>query len=97
MVTYFLNWMGPINSEFIQDNGEHWSAGRIDVRDDSKEGYDAQSEYGVSPMHSEDWGMFAQWLSHHTTPDPWTFEDLVETFERKFLKRKIRWFGAYVR
>jgi len=69
----------------------HYSCGRIDIRDDSKYGYEGWDEYGVEPMHAEDWGMLSEWLDHHITPELWTYEDLIDTFEKKHLKRKIRW------
>jgi hypothetical protein len=31
MIDYFLNWMGPINEAWIEENGNDWSSGRIDV------------------------------------------------------------------
>ena len=40
MVTYSTNWMGPINQKWVEEHGDCWSAGRIDIRDSSKEGYD---------------------------------------------------------
>jgi hypothetical protein len=75
----------------IEDVKVHYCAGRIDIRDDSKYGYDGWDEYGVSPMHAEDWGALSDWLDHHVTPELWTYEELIDTFEKKCLKRKIRW------
>jgi hypothetical protein len=78
--------MGPINSDWIKENGEHWAAGRIDVS-----GSDEEVTYRLSPMHCEDWGALSHWLDHHVTPELWTYEELIDTFEKKCLKRKIRW------
>lgn len=90
-ITYSTNWMGPINFKWIEKHGDCWSIGRIDIRDSSKCGYDGWMDYGLAPMHKEDWGELTQWLAHQTTPEVWTFEELIETFEKKRLGRKIRW------
>ena len=87
MVTYFLNWMGPINLRWIEKHGDQWAVGRIDVSDDTPFG----TEYSVPPMHVEDWGELWQWLDHHKTPVVWSFQELIETFEKKRLGRSIRW------
>ena len=89
MISYSTNWMGPINQKWIEEYGDCWAAGRIDIY--GVPGEDYPLEYGLSPMHKEDWGMLSHWLDHHITLELWTLEELLETFEKKFLKRKIRW------
>ena len=69
----------------------HYCAGRIDIRDSNKEGYDGWDEYGVSPMQAEDWNALSDWLWDLETDTQWTYEELIDTFEKKCLKRKIRW------
>jgi len=54
--------MGPINENWIAKHGDGWSAGRIDIRDDTKEGYAVWGEYGVAPMHSEYWNALSDYL-----------------------------------
>lgn len=60
--TYFLNWMGPINREWIQINGGCWAAGRIDVSP-------GNDEIGVPIMHGHDWQKFCIWLTDFTTEE----------------------------
>ena len=81
--------MGPINQKWIEEHGDCWSGGRIDIY--GVPGEDYPLEYSLPPMHSEDWGMLSHWLDHHTTSELWTFEELIETFEKKRLGRRIRW------
>ena len=88
-VQYRTNWMGPINSDWIAKHGDHWAAGRIDIYGVPNEHYPI--EYGLPPMHVEDWGALSHWLDHHVTSELWTYEELIDTFEKKYLKRKIRW------
>ena len=48
MITYSTNWMGPISTHWYRERGlvenenitTYYCAGRIDIRDDSKCGYD---------------------------------------------------------
>lgn len=69
-----------------------YSGGRIDIYGvDPTEYYGGRHEYGLPVMHSEDWGALSHWLYHHETPELWTYDELIDTFERKCLKRKIRW------
>lgn len=68
----------------------HYSAGRIDIRDSSKDGYDGWDEYAVAPMHSEDWNALGDFLDrlHGKTVIP--YESLIMLFEAEYGK-KIRW------
>lgn len=91
MVTYSLNWMGPINKEWISKYGGHWSTGRIDIRDDSKEGYCGWNEYGLHPMHTEDWNALGDYLWDLETPKELCKIELIESFE-KWYGKKIRWY-----
>ena len=89
-VSYSTNWMGPINENWIAKHGTEWSAGRIDIRDDSKEGYDGWLEYSVAPMHSEDWNALSEYLWDLTTEELLSYNELIEQFETHYGK-KIRW------
>lgn len=124
MITYSLNWMGPISIDWYRKRGltrketvtitrkdiakltgrkvgdvveydeptVSYSGGRIDVYGvDPVEYYSGRLEYSLSPMHSEDWGALSHWLDHHKTSELWTYDELIDTFEKKCLKRKIRW------
>lgn len=70
----------------------HYCAGRIDVRDDSKNGYDGWDEYGLAPMPAEDWNALSAWLDTFETDDVWTYDQLIGFFE-KYHGKRIRWFN----
>lgn len=67
-----------------------YSAGRIDIRDDTKEGYDGRDEYSVAPMHGEDWNALSDYLWDLTTEELVPYNTLIEQFETHYGKR-IRW------
>ena len=100
MITYSTNWMGPVSLRWYEERGLleadgitptiQYSAGRIDIRDDSKEGYDGWHEYSVAPMHGEDWNDFGDWLEGFQTHELWEFDNLVAHYEAASGK-KIRW------
>ena len=100
MITYSTNWMGPINLHWYEERGlleddgvtptVRYSAGRIDIRDESKHGYDGWHEYGVAPMHGEDWNALGDYLWDLTTEELVPYNTLIEQFETHYGK-KIRW------
>lgn len=87
MLRYSTNWMGPVNYDWTQKNGNHWAGGRIDVY--GSEEY--PDEIGLPIMHVEDYGKFSEWLDNFTSIDMWTLEELVLLFEKQ-TKIHIRWF-----
>lgn len=90
MITYSTNWMGPINQKWIEEHGDCWSAGRIDIRDSNKPGYDGWDEYSLHPMHTEDWNALSDYLWDLTTEELLPYNTLIEQFEEHYGK-KIRW------
>ena len=100
MISYSTNWMGPINLYWYEERGLleadgvtptiQYSAGRIDIRDDTKQGYDGWDEYSVAPMHSEDWNALSDYLLDLTTEELLSYNELIEQFETHYGK-KIRW------
>jgi hypothetical protein len=90
--------MGPIDFAWYEkrnlvQNGEvttYYSGGRIDIRDDSKEGYDGWDEYSLAPMHEEDWNAFDDWLEYLETEEKVPYDELIALFEKDYGK-KIRW------
>jgi hypothetical protein len=100
MITYSTNWMGPINLHWYGERGLlesdgvtptiRYSAGRIDIRDDSKEGYEGWDEYSVSPMHGEDWNALSDFLWDFSSEELVPYDKLIEKFEENYGK-KIRW------
>lgn len=91
-VTYFLNWMGPISKQWYTDRGltDNYSAGRIDIRDSSKEGYEGWDEYAVPPMKDTSWGKLSDWLSDLETEEVVGYYRLIEMFEQQ-TRHKIEW------
>ena len=67
-----------------------YSAGRMDIRDDSKEGYDGWYEYSLAPMRSEDWNLFSTWLDDLETETLWTLDQILEEY-RQDTGHVIRW------
>ena len=90
MVTYSTNWMGPINKKWIEEHGDQWSAGRIDIRDDSKDGYDGWDEYFLAPMHTEDWNALSNFLNRLHGESIIPYDSLILLFEAEYGK-SIRW------
>lgn len=78
-ITYSINWMGPINTKWIQEHGDCWACGRIDV-------YGTESmwgdEIGVPPMLVDDWKRFGDWLEQFETDIKWTLDELVYEYEK---------------
>ena len=88
MVTYSTNWMGPINQQWIEEHGDFWSAGRIDISGVLDEPWGL--EYGVAPMHTEDWNALTDWMWDLTTDHVIGYNELIAMFEEQYGK-KIRW------
>lgn len=83
---YSTNFMGPINQEWIQENGDYWSAGRIDVHRG-----DEDYEWSLPLMHTEDYTGFSEWIYSLTTEYLWSLEEITSLFEWE-TNTKIRWF-----
>lgn len=74
----------------IEEITVHYAGGRIDIRDDSKYGYDGWDEYGVALMHAEDWNALSDFLDRLTGEKVMPYESLIMLFEAEYGK-KIRW------
>ena len=90
MISYSTNWMGPINQKWIEEHGDCWSAGRIDIRDSNKPGYDGWNEYSLAPMHNEDWNALSDFLDRLHDEKVLPYDTLITLFEAEYGK-KIRW------
>ena len=66
----------------------YYSGGRIDIRGVPDEPWGL--EYGVAPMHGEDWNALSDYLWDLTTEDLLSYNELIEQFETHYGK-KIRW------
>ena len=95
MITYSTNWMGPVSIRWYEERGlDHkriqYCCGRIDIRDDSEQGYAGWDEYGLSPMPAEDWNALSDFLWDLTTEYKLGYNELIEMFEQHYGK-SIRW------
>lgn len=86
MISYSTNWMGPINAQWIRENGDHWAGGRIDISGTS---YTYGVEIGLPVMHQSDWNRFSDWLRTFETDTVWTITELTEEYEKT--NPKITW------
>ena len=81
----------PIGATYeIETVHTHYAAGRIDIRDSNKQGYDGWHEYAVAPMHGEDWNALSDFLWEFASEELIPYDELIETFEKHYGK-KIRW------
>ena len=69
-----------------EEQTEHWSGGRIDIRGTDDPYGD---EMSLPIMHGEDYNNFSTWLRTVETDDIWTLAQLVEQYEKTH--SKIRW------
>lgn len=82
--------MGPVNYNWIQINGDNWSAGRIDIRGNTVSAYG--DEVALPLMHSEDWHKLSEWLDNFTSEEPQTLDQILETYYSEG-NAAIRWFN----
>lgn len=68
----------------------YYCGGRIDIRDSERPGYDGWHEYGVAPMHGEDWDALSDWLDGLQTQEKLSYDELIERFQTWYGKN-IRW------
>ena len=81
--------LGPIKE--YKSYTESYSCGRIDIYGlDENEYYAGKSEYRVSPMRTEDWNDFGEWLAKIECKVQIRYDTLIHMFEVTH-KRKIRW------
>lgn len=89
--------MGIFNTQWYIDNNipltdeSPVASGRIDIRDDSKEGYDGWGEYSVPPMKQTSWNLFGDWLDELETEKVVGYYRLIEMYETQ-TRQKIEWF-----
>lgn len=79
MYSYSSNWMGPLNKEWIEEHGEQWSGGRIDIYHPS---FSYNDETGLPIMRNEDYRMFSLWLRDFVSEEQMNFDELREEYEK---------------
>jgi hypothetical protein len=82
--------LGPGDVWEYDDITLQCACGRIDIRDDSKDGYDGWDEYSIAPMPAEDWDALGDWLWNLETEEQLSYDELIERFELSYGK-SIRW------
>ena len=87
---FYPRGMKPGDVWEYDDVTTHYACGRIDIRDDSKYGYDGWDEYSVAPMQAEDWNALSEFLDTLETEELLPYDTLIEQFEAHYGK-KIRW------
>lgn len=88
---FYPEGLGPGDVWEYDEITTYYSAGRIDIRDSEKEGYEGWNEYSLAPMHGEDWNALGDWFMRLNTETQWSYEKLISTFEEEVLGRSIRW------
>ena len=69
----------------------HYCCGRIDIRGlDHTKYWNGWDEYGLDPMHCEDWNALSEYLWDLTTDTQLSYDELIAGFEEQYGK-KIRW------
>lgn len=87
---FYPEGYGPGDTWEYDEITVNYCAGRIDIRDSEKEGYDGWDEYSLSPMHVEDWNALSDFLWGLTTPTQLSYNELIAQFEAHYGKQ-IRW------
>lgn len=87
MISYFANCTGPVNSNWIKNNGSRWAGGRIDISGIPDELF--CREYTLPIMHQKDWERFATWLNHLKTENVLTFNEIISLYEKN--NPQIQW------
>mgnify|MGYP001335423122 FL=1 len=68
-----------------------YACGRIDIRGlDPEKYWNGWDEYGVAPMHGEDWNALGDFLDGLSGEKVVPYESLIMLFEAQY-GRKIRW------
>lgn len=68
----------------------NYCAGRIDIRDYSKAGYDGWDEYSLAPMTATSWNRLSDFLWDFETEYVMEYDELISLFE-SITAHKIEW------
>lgn len=81
MITYFLNRMGPVNSEFIKKYGDDWAMGRIDIMDVPDEPYGL--EHAMDAIKEDEWYDLSEWLWNLETKEVWNKKQILDRYTQE--------------
>lgn len=87
---FYPKGLGPGDVWEYDEITTYYSAGRIDIRDSSKEGYDGWDEYSLAPMTANSWNKLSDWLWDLETTEVWDYDMLISIFEGE-TGHKIEW------
>lgn len=86
-INYWLNCMGPLNEQWIKDNGDCWLMGRIDIWGAPLGSNEV--EYPIPAMHYNDWISLSDWLNKLRTNHILSLKDLINNYEKE--NSEIQW------
>ena len=72
--------MGPVNMDWIRENGQGWATGRIDCRGEGLDPYG--EEISVPPMKQEDWYRLSEWMWEFSSKELLTLEQIVQIYQQ---------------
>jgi hypothetical protein len=88
MISYSTNWMGPVNLDWIEKNGNDWAGGRIDVYGNDDYYPD---ELSLPIMKAKNYGPFSEWIRKVRTVEVLSLKELVERYENETGDKIIWW------
>ena len=89
--TFYPKGLGAGDVWEYEETTTKYAGGRIDIYGLDPEDYFAgKDEYGVSPMRTEDWNAFGDFLDRLSGEKVVPYESLIMLFEAQY-GRKIRW------
>ena len=86
MYSYSTNCMIPINMKWLEENGDQWAGGRIDIH-----GGPSMQEFSMPIMAMGDWIELQNFCDNFRTRVQYDFSKFIKKFE-EYLNRNVRWF-----
>jgi hypothetical protein len=87
MPTYYLKSMCILNEKWVEENGDCWASGLVEVMDVPGEMFSI--EYTIPPLHTEDWNRFSDYLDTKLTRRVYSLQELIEDYESR--NPPLRW------
>jgi hypothetical protein len=82
VVSYWANWMGPINKTWCDKNGPDWASGRIDISGVPGEPWGL--EYNTPLMRKKDFAQLSEFLDSLETKELLSREEVYKMYEDKY-------------